>query len=55
MKITYFGHYHKSIISCRNMIDSGLILVPKYMKVKKYTQSTQKWIYESHRALNVPL
>lgn len=26
----FFGHLHKSIISYRNIIDCGLILVPKY-------------------------
>ena len=27
-----FGHLNKSIISYRNMIDSGLILVPKFIR-----------------------
>lgn len=32
MNKTIFGHLHKSIISYSNMIDCGLILVPKFIR-----------------------
>jgi len=32
VSIKYFGHLNKSIISHRNMIDSGLILMPKIVR-----------------------
>lgn len=36
-----FGHLNKSIISCRNMIDCGLILVPKFIRQKIHTNNNK--------------
>lgn len=40
---------HKSIISYRNMIDSGLILMPEVICARN-TPTTLKRLYEPHRA-----
>ncbi len=40
------GHLNKSIISYRNMIDSGLILVPEYLSERKRTNGNTCKEYE---------
>ena len=45
-----FGQMYKSIISYRNIIDSGLILMPEYPRHQNYSQSILKRPYDPHSA-----